>query len=55
MDMESRLVVARERVEGVGWTCGCKPFYLGWRGSGVLLYSTGGPVCDCVTLLYNED
>ena len=45
MAMESRLVVARGREEGVGWLGSsgvgrCKLLHLEWISNGVLLYST---------------
>ena len=44
MDLENRLVVAKEEQEGKDWEFGisrCKLLYIGWINNKVLLYSTG--------------
>ena len=45
MDLENRLVVAREEGEGMGlkgiWVKRCKLLYLEWISNEILLYSAG--------------
>ena len=49
MDMEKRLVVAKEEVRGRDdlefGISGCKIFYIEWVNNKVLLYSTGNNIC----------
>ena len=57
-ELESRLVVARGRWEGVEWTGNLElmePNYNIWNRWAMRSYCTAqGTVCDWVTLLYNR-